>query len=364
MVVSQNESRGITVRQLAADEDAIWDALVAEAPTANRFLRSDCLRMLEETDSVGIRFQRMAAFNDSGLLRGGWALPYMQKCGIRASTYFEFFYASPMLVSELETGSVHVCQERLEVLHRLAEAHARRLHFIEAEGHPRLCDVRGIRYAGFEIQTLYTHIWKFGTPDEVLMRMNRERRRLIKRANETYRFRPLSLQDAAQGFIPLYRRLMQKFDWMPGERWSHDLQSRLAWLVEHDVGRGFGAWDDSDQLCGAVIVLLSPEDRTIYLWRCGYDANKTGNTIVPALYWYAAMHWFEQWGKPMACDLGGSPLMSLSLFKDYLGAEVVPHQKLIYRPLRFRPLAWRIARAIKAWSLQKLMRAYFSWKND
>ena len=135
-------------------------------------------------------------------------------------------------------------------------------------------------------------------------------------------------------------------------------------VAEHEVGRVFGAWDASDQLCGAVIVLLSREDRTIYLWRCGYKANKTGNTIVPALYWYAAMHWLEQWGKPLACNLGGSPLMNLSMFKDYLGADVVPHQKLIFRPLGFRPLAWRIGRTIKERSRKKLTRAYISWKPD
>ncbi len=362
--MSHQKSSDIMVRQVAPDEDEAWDALVSASPTSNRFLRSDCLRMLEETDSVGIRFQRVGVFNGSGVLRGGWALPYMERCGVRASTYFEFFYASPMLAPDLESGSVHVCRERLEALHGLAEGHARRLHFIEAEAHPHLRDVRGIQYAGFEIQTLYTHIWHFGAADEVFMKMNRERRRLIRRADESYRFGILSLRDAADGFVPLYKRLMRKFDWLPGEQWSQDLENRLEWLLDHDVGSVFGAWDSSGELCGAVIVLLSREDRTIYLWRCGYKAGKAGDTIVPALYWHAAVHWLEQWGEPLACNLGGSPMMSLSQFKDYLGADVVPHHKLVYRPLRFSALSWRIGRAIKERGRRKLTRAYLSWKND
>jgi hypothetical protein len=249
-------------------------------------------------------------------------------------------------------------------LHALSEAHTRRLHVIEAEGHPRFRDARGIGYAGFELQTLHTHIWHFGPADDVFAKMNRERRRLIRRAGESYRFAALSLQDAVDGFVPLYRRLMQKFDWLPGPRWSSDLQSRLEWLLRHDVGAVYGAWDKADELCGAVIVLLSREDRTIYLWRCGYRADREGNTIVPALYWNAALHWLGLWGEPLACNLGGSPMMSLSQFKDYLGADVVPHFKLVYRPFKVRPVLWRVVRAIKEGTRRRLTRTYLSLSSD
>ncbi|AKJ64911.1 GNAT family N-acetyltransferase [Kiritimatiella glycovorans] len=355
---------GIAARVVEPHEDEAWDALVASSPTANRFLRSDCLRMLEETDSLGIRFRRVGVFDDAGALRGGWALPTMQRMGIRASTYFEFFYAGPMLAPDLETGSVHVCRERLDVLHALAQAQTRELHLIEAEGHPRFVDARGLWYAGFELQTLYTHIWHFGNPDDVFMKMNRERRRLIRRADESLRFGLLTSDDVAEGFVPLYKRLMQKFDWLPGEQWSRDLQDRLQWLWDHDVGAVYGAWDENGALCGAVIVLVSEEDRTIYLWRCGYDTSRKGNTIVPALYWHAAQHWLQQWGEPLACNLGGSPLISLAQFKDYLGADVVPHLRLVYRPLRPRPVLWRLGRGIKETSRRRLTRTRVSLLNE
>jgi hypothetical protein len=316
--------------------------------------------MLEETDSVGIKFERMGAFNELGALRGGWALPSMKRWGIRAATYFEFFYASPMLVPELETSSVHVCKERLEVLHALAQAYTRRLHLIEAEGHPRLRDARGIWFAGFEIQTLYTHIWNFGSADHMFMKMNREERRQIRRASESYRFGLLPLKDAIAGFVPLYKRLMQKFEWLPGSQWSQDFERRLEWLMKNDIGAVYGAWDKADELCGAVIALLSREERTIYLWRCGYRSDRKGNTIVPALYWRAACHWLDQWGEPLVCNLGGSPMMSLSQFKDYLGADAEPHLKFIYRPFRFRPMMWRLMRAIHARTRRKLTRTYLS----
>jgi len=335
------------VRTVGPEEDPLWDALVDVSPTANRFLRSDCLRMLEETDSEGIRFQRLGAFDAAGKLLGGWALPVMQRMGIRASTYFEFFYAGPMLVPELESGSVHVCRERLQVLERLAGGHARRLHVVEAEGHPRLRDARGVHYAGWQLHTLYTHVWDLQSPEDQLGRMNRERRRLIRRAGERYSFAPLPREEVSREFIPLYRRLMQKFYWVPVRRWDRDLVRRMDWLTAHDAGAVFGARDKEGQLCAAVIVLLSPEDRTLYLWRCGYRDDQEGNSVVPGLYWHACLHWRERWGAPLLANLGGSPRASLSQFKDYLGAEAVPHLRLVYHPPGWRSPAWRVARTLK-----------------
>ena len=347
----------LRVREITENDDPGWDELVRASPSGNRFLRADCLRMLEATDSVGIRFARLGAFDKEGCLRAGWALPFQRRAGIMASTYFEFFYAGPMLAPDLESGSVHVARERLEILHALGEAQTRRFHLIEAEAHPRFTDGRALAYAGFRLRCDYTHIWNFGDAEEVFGRMNRERRRLIRRAAESHRFGILPVEKAAEGFVPLYRNLMRKFDWLPGEQWGRDLQERMEWLAVNNAGAVYGAWDEQEELRGAVIVLLSEEDRTIYLWRCGYIPDRSGQTIVPALYWNASLHWLKEWGAPLAANLGGSPMMSLSQFKSYLGAEVVPHLKLQYRPAAGRGQLWRIARAMKERTRQRLTRS-------
>jgi hypothetical protein len=119
-------------RILSASDDETWDTLIAKSPTANAFLRSKTLSMLEQTDSYGIKIQRVGVEGDSGELVGGWALPYREHMGVKYSTYFEFFYAGPVLVPELESGSVHVAKKRIEALMALAQAQKEQLQIIEA----------------------------------------------------------------------------------------------------------------------------------------------------------------------------------------------------------------------------------------
>ncbi len=350
-------SKKLEFRCVREADNSAWDALVAESPTANRFLRSDCLRMLEETDSIGVRFRRACAFASDGSLRGGWALPYLERLGVRASTYFELFYAGPMLAPELESGSVHFARERLEVLRGMAEDHGRRLHLIESEAHPRFRDARGPHYAGWQVQTIYTHIWDFESPDELFGNMNRERRRLIRRAGESYQFAPLPPETAAADFIPVYRDLMQKFDWVPAPQWDRDLKQRLDWMIANEVAGVYGARDREGTLQAAVIVLLSKEDRTLYLWRCGYNEKAGGNSIVPALYWNASLHWRELWGAPLHANLGGSPHYTLTQFKDSLGADAAAHLRLVWNAPGVRSAGWRMARALRDRLRRKVTRA-------
>jgi hypothetical protein len=341
--MSEANTSGPIVRQLTESQQdaAAWEALVSESPTANRFLRGDCLEMLARTDAYGTRFVRMGVFSEAGTLRGGWALPYREHLGLRYSTYFDFFYAGPMLCAELETGSVHAAKERMETLAALGRAASGFLPIIEMEGHPRLRDARGLHYEGWTLRQLYTHVWNFSDPDAVWSGMNRERRRLIRRAEETLRFAVEEGPQVSADFIALYRRLIRKFDWVPLGRWDGELQQRLEWLCTQGSGLVYGARDAEGALRAAVILLLSPEDRTVYLWRCAYDPEPGANTMIPALYWNACRHVFGLWGAPMTANFGGSPRMSLSHFKDYLGAEALPHLKLLHDKPGLRVRLWR-----------------------
>lgn len=303
--------------------------------------------MLEETDSYGMKIQRMGVEGENGQLMGGWALPYRSHLGVKYSTYFEFFNAGPMLVPELETGSVHVSKKRMDTLMGLAQAHKETLHIIEAESHIRFQDARALHYSGFTLQTLYTHVWDFSDPNAVLAAMNRERRRLIRLAGEQYRFGRMEGTDAANEFIRIYRQLIRKFNWTPLARWDDDLRNRLDWLQKNDLGCIYGAWDESGSLRAAVILLLSKEDRTVYLWRCGYIPDKGANTVIPALYWNACQHIFHEWGAPLYANFGGSPRLTLTQFKDYLGAEAVPHFKFIYDKPGMKTKIWRHLRRRK-----------------
>ena len=337
----------LITRKLTDADDAAWHALLAASPAGTSFLRRDWLDQLAATDSYGTRFHRVGCFDEKGALRGGWALPYRSHAGFHYSTYFEFFYAGPVLAPELETGSVHHASERTRVLQALALAQSNQLHIIEAETHPAVRDIRPLLYAGWTAVPLYTHLWDLADPDHVLASMNREKRRVIKLARERYRFEFTTSAADREGFLALYRQLVTKFDWVPLPRWDHDLRQRMEWLAACDGGRLFTATAKDGTLRAAVLALLSREDRTAYLWRCAYQPDPESNTIIPALYWQCALALREEWGAPLHINFGGSPRPSLAQFKDYLGATPTLNFRLVHDQPGPRTRWWRQARKVK-----------------
>ena len=333
------------------EETAAWDALIGQSACGNRFLKSDCLKMLQETDSYGTKFSRISLRDASGNMLAAWALPYRQHLGFRYATYFDFFYAGPVLAPEISAT-----KDRMDLLAELARGQQAFLPVIETEAHLKFHDGRGLQYAGFTLQQLYTNLWDFSDPDAVFASMNRERRRLIRRAGERFRFAKLPRETAADLFLPLYLELIKKFNWVPMPQWQQDLRKRIDWLYATDAGFVFGAWDEADVLQAAVILLNSPEDRTTYLWRCGYRADPTGNSVIPGLYWHACQEVFQVWGGPMTANFGGSPRPSLAVFKDSLGSQVAAHLRLTYERPGLQTRAWKHLRRRKEdlrWLLSK-----------
>ncbi len=342
---------------VSAVHDTAWDALVGIAPAANSFLRSACLEMIARTDSYGVCFHRVAVFGTDGTMRGAWALPYRTRAGFRYSTYFEFFYAGPFLHPELESGSVHHARERIDVMQALAAAQSGFIDIIEAETHPAVTDVRPFLYAGWAAVPLYTHVWDMDDPDQVWDRMNREKRRLIRRSMETLRFGFETWGQAVDEFLVLYRQLITKFDWVPLPCWDADLRRRMKELHAWDTGRLFTARTAEGELKAAVIALLSRDDRTVYLWRCAYQADPEAHTVIPALYWKVSLAMRQEWGAPLSINFGGSPRLNLTLFKDYIGARPVLHFRLIHDRPGWRTRAWRTARRWKEHARRMTTRA-------
>ncbi|HMO04973.1 MAG TPA: GNAT family N-acetyltransferase [Kiritimatiellia bacterium] len=330
-----------------AEHRDAWDALVSASPDANSFLRWESLDLIARTDSYGVRFHRVAVIDVEGGFRGAWALPFRTKAGFRYSTYFEFFYAGPFLHPDLESGSVHHARERMEVMQALASAQADFLDVIEAETHPAMTDVRPFLYAGWQVHPLYTHVWDMSDQEQVWNSMNREKRRLIRRTTDTMRFGFEPGDGVIEDFITLYRRLITKFDWVPLPRWDHDLRRRLVALRDRDEGRLYAGRDAAGELKAAVITLLSRDDRTAYLWRCAYTPDPEAHTVVPTLYWQASIALRAEWGAPLHVNFGGSPRLTLTLFKDYLGARPVVHYRLVHERPGLKTGAWRMARRWK-----------------
>ena len=121
----------------------------------------------------------------------------------------------------------------------------------------------------------------------------------------------------------------------------------MQWLEAQDGGRIFTTRNSSGELKAAVIALLSRDDRTVYLWRCAYQSDAESHTVVPALYWKAALALREEWGAPLQVNFGGSPRVNLTLFKDYLGAKATLHFRLVHESAGWKTKAWKMSRQWK-----------------
>jgi len=159
------------------------------APQGNVFLRSDWLGMLCETDAQDLHILRLGCRNRTGRLVAGWAIPYRRQWGHRFANGFDLFYNGPLLEPGLSSPNIHHVSERLRALSLLARGLRESTSLVVAEAHPEFHDARALLYDGWIVSAEYTHLWDQAVRETTLERMNREKRREIRRGLESYDFR-------------------------------------------------------------------------------------------------------------------------------------------------------------------------------
>jgi len=128
-------------------------------------------------------------------------------------------------------------------------------------------------------------------------------------------------------------------------------------MRQRDGCRLYTARTAAGDLAAGVVVLLSREDATAYLWRQGSSPDLVQAGGIPALYWHAASDLAAEFPN---VNFGGSPQASLSQFKDYLGAEAVPHFALSRCKRRYRIAALERAQWVKDTVYNLAMRVAFT----
>lgn len=306
----------LTARPLQPTEYNAWNEIARLAPGGNVFQQADWLEMLCATDE-DLRPLLLGCFTETGQLVGGQALIYHRRWRMNVTPMFEFFYNSPL--TPPLTGKKSSKPE--EVAAALIAALPDWLKLVAFETHPHGDDIRPYLYAGWQATPLYTHLWQMTEADDIWRRMNREKRRQIRRAQEQYQFGAATTTAALDEFLPLYRRTMQKFSWRPSPKWEAIFRQRFAWMQARDGCRLHTVHDQTGRLLAGVVTLISPADQTAYLWRQG----SVDPAVVPALYWFAA-----QEVQPVCpiVNFGGSPLPSLNWFKEALATTAAPHFRL------------------------------------
>lgn len=321
----------LRARALDHRDDVRWTDFVNASPQGNVFLSSEWLNMLCETEPTGMSVLRFGVFDRRGTQVGGWALPQRTTWGLHFVNGFDFFYASPLLAADLAAENIHRTRERQAVLSILADSMSQEVDLAVAETHPTLQDVRPFLHHGWTVAPEYTHLWDLRDPDALLMSMNREKRREIRRGCENLAIeREDGSADAFESFLALYRKTMSKFAWYPTPQWASQIHARIEWMQNHDACRLYTARSTSGKMIAGVLTLLSRSDGTAYLWRMGYDADANDSRAVPALYWRTALDVAATEPAIRQVNFGGSPQPSLSMFKDYLGARPTLHFRLIH----------------------------------
>ncbi|MFZ5918251.1 MAG: GNAT family N-acetyltransferase [Chloroflexota bacterium] len=321
----------VEVRELETNEYPAWNDLVADSPQGNVFLRADWLHMLGETDpDLGLLI--LGCF-DKNRLVGGQAVTCQRRWGMTLSASFEFFYNGPLLSPDMPDQRASRVAKQRQILSALAEGMSARLAYIDVDTHPSFQDARPFLRSGWQVEPIYTHIWRMDDIERAWLDMNREKRREIKRAGEQFVFGVEESDPAMDAFLPLYHGTMGKFSWRPSARWEAIFRRRFHWMQERDGCRLYTARTEGGQLVGGVVVLLSRQDNTAYLWRQGSARGFVEAGGIPALYWHAAT---DLAGEFPNVNFGGSPQLSLDRFKDYLGAEAVMHFRLVKCNSRYR----------------------------
>jgi hypothetical protein len=310
--------------------------MVIDSPQGNVFLRSDWLRMLEETSKTD-RILALGCYDDNRRLLGGQTLQYRIQSGLRVAVPFEFFYSGPIL-APCRVKS-HARREARE--HRVITSLLHGLEgvcdIIEFETHPTFGDIRPYIFAGWQHKVRYTHILDLTDLSRAYRDMAQTKRSGVRRANERLTLKPEDSAEAIDTFVSLYRGTMVKFDWWPSPEWEATFRARMGWLMARDACRLYTARDLAGEPVAMTVFVLSQEDGTVYGWRAAATPAADDLAASPAIYWHAARDFT---GSFHAMNLGGSPTASLDAFKTMLGARAHPHFAVGYegRPIAYRTL--------------------------
>jgi len=328
-------------------DDAAWDALVLASPQGNSFLLSSTLNALARNEHPVAVPRRVMAFAPSGDCLAGWAVLRRRRFGMRYCSSFPLFYAGPLLGPEMSAPDQ--TSNRTALLARLADVMMRGLDACDTEAAPELPDVRGLLYAGCRAETVYAHLWPEGDAEAVPRFLNRAKRREMKGAAGCHAFDWLDIDaQSLEHFDRLHNRTLEKFKWVPPKAWRLGLLANMRDLGRHGICRIFAAVPSSSGHplpCAMVSVLICPLRQTAWLWRVACESNDPG--LVPALYVKAAQAVKSERGPAWRINFGGSPRLSLSLFKDYLGAQAVPHWRIRWMRHGWKSLAWNGASALR-----------------
>jgi hypothetical protein len=296
------------VRQLTEEEYEKWDEFVVRSPQGSLFQTIGWNRMQCETDPQLAGFLPLVSFDEKGVMQAGIIVCYRMISGKKVVELPMFGYVSPILAAGMDYADRQHTYRNYLILAELLKELLGEVDRGRLKNAPEIWDIRPYTFQSWEIETMYTHIWKQMDMAEAWKLVDPEMQKMIETGGHKYDFEVTDKEGDIEEYIQL-------------SGGGEVLRRRLLWLRERGLGRLCVVKDQGGRKSGMTLAIVSRENQAAYLWGSQCIDMKLEQEILSYLFWKS----YEALGREFLClDMGASEKYSVGLVKDKLGGEPTP----------------------------------------
>jgi len=264
--------------------------------------------MMCETDAQLEGLLPLVSFDEKGGMQAGIIVCYRTISGKKVVDLPMFGYVSPVPAVELDYADRQHTYRNYSILAELVRKLLEEVDRVRLKNAPEIWDIRPYTFQSWEIETMYTHIWKQTDMAEAWKLVDPEMQKVLDAAGRRYEFEVTVEEEDIEQYLQMIGG-------------GEVLRRRLSWLRERDLCRLCVVKDQQGKKSGMTLAIISRENGTVYLWGSKCNDVNLEREILSYLFWKSC----EVLGKEFPCmDLGMSDKYSIGLIKDKLGSEPTP----------------------------------------
>jgi hypothetical protein len=299
------------VRPLASDEHAAWQELVVRSPQAGLFQTLAWNQALCKTSGTAERVLPLVC-EEQGEFLAGILLRGVERNGRMRADLPAFGYNGPVLAEGLGYARRYQTLASNRVLESLLAQVRERMAGATIRNQPELWDMRAFKYQRWRIETSFTHVLHCGARDGSLAGIAPEFQERI--ASE--------LEGMSLDLDPAETLVRDFCAWpRPARRTGGFQEQRIQRLLEAGMGRLVAVRARDGQLLTLSLLLLSRENRTLYVQKTVPPADGRIPAALPLLFERASQHLLAGAER---IELGSTEDAGQSRLLDRLGCELLP----------------------------------------
>ena len=290
-----------------------WDEFILRSPQAGLFQTTGWAEMLCETDEQDVGYFPLVCMDGNDIL-GGIIIRYRVSSGKKIADLPPFFYGGPAFSPKFYNPERRHTFKTYTIFSDLLKVLEEQFEQVVLENQPEIWDARAYKYQSWRVGVGYTHIWRKPDSADLWNGICPEMQELLQAANVSFDFKVTGDEKNIAKFEELFSRTHKEIP-------TRVLRRRIEWLLSRDRARLFMASDQSGEIAGLALVILSNENQTAYVWDSVSCKIERENLVIPYLYYQSYLALGSQFG---SMDLGKSGRHLLSEMKDKLGCELTP----------------------------------------